>query len=444
MIERCHVAAGSRMLIGLSGGADSVALASALVEGGFRPTALHANFHLRGAESDRDAACAADVARRLGIPLLTKDFDVEAFMASNPRHSVEMACRDLRYSWFAEVSDRMDGIPVAIAHHRDDNVETLFLNLMRGTGIAGLRGMRYRSGRIVRPMLDVTRQEVMSYLQSTGLPYVVDSSNLGNDYRRNQLRNDVLPRLCSYFPDAMDAVSRTITNLSSTEALLDELAIGAMSRFTDPDGSIDLRSLKSSMLNAATLLYWWLRPLGFNHAQCSSMLAALDSDTPSGQTFTGNGCNAVINRGHLIISESSTTDIATTIFDPTDFSSFPTEVSPTLLSTGRVAFTRDNNVIYLDYDALLQTGLPLTLRRWRKGDFILPFGMKGRRLVSDIFSDAHLPTTLKASIPILTLGDDILWVVGMRASRYLPVTPATRRVLILKYHPMPCPPETAI
>ncbi|MDE7397126.1 MAG: tRNA lysidine(34) synthetase TilS [Muribaculum sp.] len=435
MTQRCHVAPGSRLLVGLSGGADSVALASALVDSGFRPTAMHANFHLRGAESDRDAACAADVAGRLGIPLLTKDFDVEAFMTANPGHSVEMACRDLRYGWFAEVSDSMGDVPIAIAHHRDDNVETLFLNLMRGTGIAGLRGMRYRSGRVVRPMLDVPRSEVMDYLRSTGLPYVVDSSNLGNDYRRNQLRNDVLPRLCSYFPDAMDAAARTMSNLSSTEALLDELAIAAIARFADTDGSIDLRSLKAEMLNATTLLYWWIRPLGFNHAQCSSMLAAIDSDTPSGQSFAGKGCHAIINRGRLVISEDVASALTPIEFNPADFASFPTVLSPTLLPSGQVTFTRDNNIIYLDYDALLLTGKPLTLRPWHKGDSLLPFGMKGRRLVSDIFSDAHLSTLHKAAVPILALGDDILWVVGMRASRHLPVTSATRRVLILKYHP---------
>lgn len=440
MTGRCGVAPGSRVLVGLSGGVDSVALLAALVDSGFDVTALHANFHLRGAESDRDAACAARVARLLGVTLHTRDFDVAAFMAAHPGHSVEMACRDLRYDWFREVSAAMGHLPIVVAHHRDDNVETLMLNLMRGTGVAGLRAMRHRAGLIVRPLLDLTRRDIETYVRDRGLPYVVDSSNLTNDYRRNQLRNDILPALRRYFPAADDSITLTIRNMASTETMIAELADDVRRRYTvATNGTIDLRRLAADFTSAPTMLLQWLGPLGFNASQCRDIVTAATSATPSGQTFVAGDHTVALDRGHLVIGRrSDDTPAPTWIIDPQRLdATLPDCLTATITTPDSVTFSRDATILYLDYDLLLQSGRPLTLRPWHRGDTLQPFGMRGSRLVSDILTDARLSVIAKRDIRVLTLGDTLLWVAGMRASRHLPVTATTARVLILRYHSVP-------
>ena len=183
---------GQPILVALSGGADSVALLRALHEAGCHSHAAHCNFHLRGDESMRDEQFVRDLCARLEIPLTVKDFDVAAWQQAHGG-SVEMACRELRYAWFEQERERLQCSVIAVAHHADDQIETFFLNLLRGTGIKGLTGMSRLSGHIWRPLLVVSRQDILDYLFEIGQGYVTDSTNAQNDYRRNRLRNIVLP-----------------------------------------------------------------------------------------------------------------------------------------------------------------------------------------------------------------------------------------------------------
>ncbi|MDE6491207.1 MAG: tRNA lysidine(34) synthetase TilS, partial [Muribaculaceae bacterium] len=204
------------VIVGLSGGADSVALLATLTALGYRCVAAHCNFGLRGEESIRDRDHSRAIADRLGCEWITTEFNTRAYMLQNGI-SLEMACRDLRYNWFAEQLNALGAQAIAVAHHRDDNIETLMLNLLRGSGIRGLRGMRPRNGDIIRPLLECTRSDITAYLERRAIPYITDSSNLENDVARNRLRNIVLPCIYREFPQAPDTISRTIAILAGTE-----------------------------------------------------------------------------------------------------------------------------------------------------------------------------------------------------------------------------------
>ena len=202
------------VLVGLSGGADSVALLGVLVRLGYPCIALHCNFHLRGEESDRDEAFACEFAESLEVPFHKIDFDTISY--AGERHlSIEMAARELRYAWFEEMRERLGGQATAVAHHRDDNVETVLMNLIRGTGIRGMSGIRPRNGFIVRPLLCVSREDILAWLADQGYAYMVDSTNLSDAYTRNFIRLNVLPLLEEINPSARNTIARSAEHLSA-------------------------------------------------------------------------------------------------------------------------------------------------------------------------------------------------------------------------------------
>lgn len=423
------------VIVGLSGGADSVALLAALTALGYDCVAAHCNFGLRGDESIRDRDHARSVAGMLGCQWSTVDFDTKAYMTRH-KISLEMACRELRYDWFASLMRTLKAQAVAVAHHRDDNIETLMLNLLRGSGIRGLRGMKPRNGDIIRPLLECTRSEITAYLSRRGIPYITDSSNLINDVARNRLRNIILPCIYREFPQAPDTIARTIGILADTEPLLDEAVDEAKRRYmtidtTSRSATIALRDLIADHPSSApTLLFELLHPYGFSSAQIRSMIEAADT---SGATFHSTGSLAVTSRGRLELTTGHNTD---------DDSIFPIDLSVGCTSPIRLVtefitpleFTpkRDNSVLYLDAGALADSPV-WELRRWRHGDRMTPFGMKGSRKLSDIFSDAGMSVTAKQRQWILTRNGEIVWIPGIRASALYPVTESTRSIMKISY-----------
>ena len=206
------LAPGSCVVVGLSGGADSVALFLVLLRLGYHVEAAHCNFHLRGAESDRDAAFVTDLCARYGVPLHRADFET-ARSARLAGVSIEMQARDERYAFFESVRRQTGAVAIAVAHHRDDNVETLLLNLVRGAGLRGLHGMAWRNGHVVRPMLGVTRSDVENFLRAEGETFVTDSTNTDTAIRRNLIRHEVLPLLRRLNPSVDATLDATATGL---------------------------------------------------------------------------------------------------------------------------------------------------------------------------------------------------------------------------------------
>lgn len=413
------------MLVALSGGADSVALLRVLLEAGYDCRAAHCNFHLRGEESMRDERFVRDLCQRLNVPLAVKDFDVAAWQQEHGG-STEMACRELRYAWFEQERQRQGCDLIAVAHHSDDQVETFFLNLLRGTGIRGLAGMQRLSGNIWRPLLDVSRSDILAYLSTIGQDYVTDSTNSENDYRRNQLRNLVLPAIEQQFPQAHERIHYTMGNLRDDLDLLTSL----VNEILPDQFHIRIEALCSHP-EAITLLYHRIRQMGFNREQCQQAIEAARKGH-CGRQFMGKGYIMHVNRQSL--------DIETT--QETQPVEIPVNLNSNLLSPVHVTISRNNapfSPMMCDgkHTVAFSTDLldcqRIVLRHWRQSDRIRPFGMQGSKLISDLFADLKLDHADKRDTWLLEADGDILWVLGHRASALFPVKPECEDYLLLKF-----------
>ncbi len=408
---------GGPVSVGLSGGVDSVALLLVLLELGMDVRACHCNFHLRGDESDRDERFCRDLCDRLGVKLTVRHFDVKARMEATGE-SVEMACRELRYGWW-----RNEGIEtLAVAHHADDNAETLLLNLMRGAGIRGLKGMLPRNGHIIRPLLCAGRDEIEAYLASRGESHIVDSTNAATDFKRNRIRHLLLPEMERLFPGATAGIKRSLEALRGNLTIYDEAVDALRQRAVAPDGSIDLATV-ASCADPASALLELTSETGLNIARCREIMRP--GGVPSGSRFG----SMTVDHGRLYPSAEASTGREVRL-DRAPF---------TLTRITRSEFDsspRSRDTIYLDA-AGIDLARPLTLRPWREGDRLAPYGMKGTRLVSDIFNDAKIGSPRRGNYPLLVDAEGrVLWICGLRASRHHAVTPRTEDILMIKYTPL--------
>lgn len=424
-IESHHILSPNEAyLVAVSGGADSVVLLRVMLELGYRCTVAHCNFHLRGEESVRDEHFVTALCRDLGVECIVTHFDVPAYEREHGV-STEMACRELRYAWFRELMREHSLDAVVVAHHSDDNVETLFLNLMRGSGIAGLTAMRPVSGDVRRPLLGVSRGEIEAFAAEIGQTWVTDSTNLESIVKRNRLRNIVIPELLRQFPDAQSGILRTIDNVQQCNSLYRQYINELIQACCSADGDIvriNLASLGDRVgENIHTALFEIIRDYGFNSAQVHEMLAA-----STGSRFISGSHIGVINRDFLDISPSTGDEEIPSIeqvmnVEIRDAAGF----LPRSLN-GKTAVCFDASIL----------NTKLELRHWRKGDRFRPFGMKGTRLVSDIFSDLKLSEPQKRRVLLLTANDDIVWILGIRSGALYSMTASTKRILVLTLRSM--------
>ena len=424
-IESHHILSPNEAyLVAVSGGADSVVLLRVMLELGYRCTVAHCNFHLRGEESVRDERFVTALCRDLGVECIVTHFDVPAYEREHGV-STEMACRELRYAWFRELMREHSLDAVVVAHHSDDNVETLFLNLMRGSGIAGLTAMRPVSGDVRRPLLGVSRGEIEAFAAEIGQTWVTDSTNLESIVKRNRLRNIVIPELLRQFPDAQSGILRTIDNVQQCNSLyrqyIDELKQACCS--TDGDiVRVNLATLGDRVgENIHTALFEIIRDYGFNSAQVHEMLAA-----STGRRFLSGSHIGAINGAFPDLSPSTGDEEIPSIeqvmnVEIRDAAGF----LPRSLN-GKTAVCFDASIL----------NAKLELRHWRKGDRFRPFGMKGTRLVSDIFSDMKLSEPQKRRVLLLTANDDIVWIPTIRSGALYPMTASTKRILVLTLRSM--------
>lgn len=424
----------SRVVVALSGGADSVALLLVLKRIGYECIAVHCNFHLRGGESDRDCRFALDLCRRQGVECLVKDFDVAAYMNTHGV-SMEMACRELRYQWFEEVRKQYACDAIAVAHHCNDNAETFFLNLMRGTGITGLAGMRPRNGFVVRPLLCVGRADVEAYLRERGnQPYVVDSTNRDTAYLRNRIRNVVLPMLRECFPNADDAIRATMSNLAGNRLIYEAAVQLEIRNITavDNDGVImvDLSQLLESP-SPATLLHEILHSYGFNSIQVAELLQSAGRHSV-GALFRSAGYVAEVRECHIIVYDAEKKGEAADEvyhFVLLEHTTLPLGLKMQLAgNTAEFRFENNPKTAYFDGKLL---GKNLTLRHWRQGDRFRPFGMKGSKKLSDYFNDHHFSAFDKRNVWLLCDDETILWIVGHRSSEVMRVETDTEKIVVL-------------
>ena len=414
------------VLVALSGGADSVALLRLLLQAGCECHAAHCNFHLRGEESMRDETFVRQLCLRLDVPLEIKDFNVAEWQQEHGG-SVEMACRELRYAWFEQERQRLGCGVIAVAHHADDQVETFFLNLMRGTGTRGLAGMQQLHGNIWRPLLNASRNDILHYLESIGQDYVTDSTNAENDYRRNRLRNIVLPVIRQQFPQASERILDTMDNVADDHLLLTSM----VNALLPDDRHIDIKQLLAHQ-QASTLLYHRIRHMGFNRQQCTQVVEAAHQGH-TGRQFTANGHMLVINRQSL--------DIEDIQFDAADIQ-VPFDLETGLQSPIHITVTRSNSPFSprmcdgrakVAFNTNLLNCRNITLRHWKKGDRFKPYGMNGSKLVSDLFADLKLDHAAKQNTWLLEADGDIIWVVGYRAAALYPVARESQEYLLMTF-----------
>ncbi len=419
------------VIVAVSGGADSVALLAVLQALGYECVAAHCNFHLRGAESNRDMRHVEMLTEKLGIDLYVKDFDVAARRALTGE-SLEMACRELRYKWFFELLDRDRAQAIAVGHHREDQAETFMLNLMRGSGLAGLAGMRYRNEHVVRPLLDVSRAEIEQYLTARGLDWIVDSSNASDDFARNRLRNKILPMMEQLFPGATDAMLRSMTilreNCDFYQAQTEKVINTYVNNFSK---EINLSDLQANEPHAELLLFEKLRSEGFNRTQTDDMLAAA---ARSGGSFSAGAHTRDVDHGILRAPRATIGPVADSgeeyevnllrdIFEPV-------RIVVTHHYISEFAPSRNPRIAYIDASAL-EGDRRWALRRWRRGDRMTPYGMTGSKLLSDIFASQRLSAEAKRNTWVLTCDDEIVWVVGLRASALHTLGPCSKRFVKL-------------
>jgi len=409
---------GAGVIVGLSGGADSVALLAVLTELGYDCAALHVNYGLRGKESLRDEQHAADVARTLGADIEI----VRKHPGNSHGMSVEMSCREIRYAEMERMRVSRGAVAVAVAHHREDQAETFFLNLLRGSGTTGLRGMKWRRGNVIRPLLGADRRTIEDYLEQRGLTWVDDSSNATDDYQRNRVRHNVIPALQSVRTDALDGLLRSMDFLAEADTLLASMAAERAAHYS-ADGALDVKALLDSESHPAAMLYLILSGKGFNRATTDGILTAARGT--GSRTFRS--------------ADSRKWELSAGILRPVTEDPAPASVSGPLNKIPLIVdeitpdmFTprRDPAVMYLDGDKA--AGGLWELRGWQPGDRIEPFGMSGSRTVSDILAEAGITASQRRHHQVLLRDGLVIWVVGVRAARHFTVTPSTRRILRLK------------
>jgi len=414
-------------VVALSGGADSVALLRVMLALGYRVEAAHCNFRLRGDESNRDELFVKTLCETQDIKLHLIHFDTAEY-ASLHQVSIEMAARELRYHYFEQLRQDIGASTICVAHHRDDAVETLLMNLLRGSGIHGLTGIRARNGHIVRPLLCVSRQEIVNYLHSIDQEYVTDSTNLQPDVLRNKVRLQLLPLMEQLYSGATENMARSAYYLSEAEKVYNaEIARYAQETefpLSDSSPFTIHFSLLSSSPSPLSLLHEWLTPLGFNRSQLEQILAHLDGEP--GRVFESATHTLVIDRESIVVEPVCAPIKPLVIPEPGTYRIDETakiRIEEVGVETG---ISRDPAIATLDAATIRY---PLTLRAVKPGDIFQPFGMEGKKLVSDYLTDRKLNLLAKRHQRVLVdATGTILWLVGQRTDHRYCITPDTNTI----------------
>lgn len=411
-------------IVALSGGADSVALLSVLQQLGFRIEAAHCNFHLRGDESDRDEEFVRELCKQREITFHVIHFDTRLY-ADLHQVSIEMAARELRYSYFEQLRQDIDAADICVAHHRDDAVETLMMNLLRGTGIHGLTGIRRRNGHIVRPLLCVSRLEIEEFLHSIGQSYVTDSSNLIDDVVRNKLRLNILPLLQQVNPKASENIYKTALRLTEAERVFNiamESAQKRVSTKSDNGWTIDIAALRQEP-SPEYLLFEILSPMGFSPDTIEQISSHLDSQT--GRSYLSPTHELLFDRGQMLIQEHQSP--LPTLRIPETGTYIYGEHKLHISQSTNIEISREATIATLDAATV---AFPLTLRPVSEADRFVPFGMTGSRLVSDFLTDRKMNLFDRRRQLVLTDATGaIVWLVALRTDNRFRVSSSTTSIL---------------
>jgi len=419
-----------KLLIGVSGGVDSVTLLHLINRHGNECAIAHCNFNLRGKESDEDEQFVKNMAEENGIKCYVNSFATSDYALENGI-SIEMAARKLRYDWFEEIRQKGHFDLIVVGHHLDDLLETFILNLSRGTGIRGLSGIKPKTGHIVRPLLFANRNEIDAYSDENELSFRFDSSNDDVHIKRNKVRHQILPLLEELNPSFRNNLQRTIQNLNQTEAVFQTKIDEIRGQIVKEEGiwtTFDKRKL-ASLSPLSIYLFELLRPFQFNAVTVENIIDSLYS-TPGNQFFSASH-RLIIDREKLIITpiEAPCQELyyiekdQEKVFDPI-------ELTLTIESYLPGYKIPDSNTIAV-FD-LEKVNFPLVIRKWQQGEYFCPLGMKGLKKLSDFFIDEKFSIPEKENTWVIASDNKIIWIVGKRIDDRFKVTKTTRLILKLK------------
>jgi tRNA(Ile)-lysidine synthase len=413
---------GKKILIACSGGLDSVVLSRLFKELSYNISIAHCNFSLRGKESDEDEKFVISLADKLSIPIFNKKFNTKAYKSKH-KLSTQVAARNLRYQWFDEVCKEHSFDFLATGHHLDDDLETFLINFSRGTGLRGLTGIPIINDKIVRPLLNFPREDILLYAKEKNVSWREDSSNQTTDYLRNKLRIEVIPKLKEADHNLLNGFQQTQSHLNESLSLVNDYMalIKNLVVINTEDGfEIDVAKLQD-LPNTNALLYELLAPFGFTAwDDIANLLSA-----QSGKQIFSETHRIIKNRTSLLLVKNSVLQHEETYLIKESDSVIDTPIN---LKIEYVEKTSDYipSIAYLDVQKLK---FPLQLRKWREGDSFHPFGMKGKKKLSKFFKDEKLSLVAKEKIWVLTSENNIVWVVGMRADNRFKVESQTKKIL---------------
>lgn len=415
---------GKKSLIACSGGVDSVVLTHLIKNLNLEIALAHCNFSLRGEESDGDEQFVVALAENLDVPVFSETFDTHKY-ADEQKVSTQMAARTLRYNWFEEILSNFSYDYLLTAHHLDDDLETFFINLSRGTGLNGLTGIPKKNQKVVRPLLNFSREEIVDYAEANKLKWREDSTNQKTDYLRNKLRLEVIPQFKETNENLLKNFKNTQDNLIASQNLIDDyMSLVYKLVISKKSDSYHLNIQKLRELpHTEELLYELLKDFGFTEWNDVSNL--LDAQT--GKQVLSKTHRLLKNRDELILTE--------VVINPIDEEYLVTEegISAPIkleIEQSMAIGETEKNTIYLDAEKL---NFPLKLRKWRKGDSFKPFGMGGSKKLSKFFKDEKLSATEKEKIWVLVDKNKVVWVVGKRMDDTYKVTQKTEKIIKITY-----------
>lgn len=418
----------SKLLIAISGGMDSVILAHLCHQLKLNFALAHCNFNLRGIESDADEDFVLELAEDLDLEVFIESFETETYASEN-NVSIQMAARELRYNWFHELAEQLKFDYILTAHHADDNLETFFINLMRGTGLDGLIGIPETNGKLARPLLPFSYADLQTFAKNEKLSWREDSSNASTKYLRNKLRHDVIPILKEMNPQVLQNFQKTQTHLQESAEIIDDALVRIQKKVvlaTADTIQLDVKKLQQ-LSNPKIYLYQLLKDFQFTEWDDVYQLLYAQS----GKFVLSKTHRLVKDRTTLILTELPVESEVTEFI-------FQEEEPEIILPIGRLTVENCSEIeetsattIYVDKDLLKY---PLSVRKWEKGDYFYPFGMSGKKKLSKFFKDEKLTLPEKEQTWLLYSNNKIVWVIGLRADNRFKVTNDTNHIQKISLH----------
>jgi len=417
-----------KLLIAVSGGVDSVVLAHLCKLSKMEFSIAHCNFNLRGEESDADEAFVKDLAENMEVPFFTQSFNTLKF-AENAGISIQMAARELRYNWFEELSNSMEFDYTLTAHHANDNLETFLINLIRGTGPEGLQGIKDKHHELIRPLINFSRSEIEEFANSKSLKWREDSSNASDKYMRNRIRHHMVPIMQELNPQLLESFAKTQQHLNESMELVEDYMSLLYPKIISRDVfgyALDIAFLKK-VPNSKQVLYQLLKSFGFT--EWNDVHDLMDAQT--GKMVLSDTHRLIKDRNRLLLTEIQDESINKEyqLEKGEEFVMIPEFGTLHLTEVEKFDKSATNSI----FVPIRKLKFPLLIRKWKEGDYFVPFGMKGKKKLSDYFKDEKFSLPQKEQTWLLFSGEDLVWIINQRADNRFSVEKGDREILKISF-----------